>query len=151
MDALSFFFGKEGTMERILWVDEDPDLLNLYQDEFTEEGYEVVPVRDGIEALAEFEKEPPHLVIMELFPPIIDGIQAMIAMLSKNRRIPVILNTSYLHYREKFLDWGVTAYVIESSDFTELKKKIREALDNRGKTLEKNKRNFRWLETQSVG
>lgn len=129
-------------MEKILWMDDDPSLLYLYQEEFADEGYEVVPARNGREALAAFEKEAPRLVVMDLLMPMIDGIEALIVILSKNRQTPVILNTAYLHYREKFLNWGVAAYVIKSSDLTELKKKIREALDNREKTRERNKRDF---------
>ncbi len=121
-------------MEKILWVDDDPSLLYLYREEFTDEGYEVVPARNGREALGALEKETPRLVVMDLLMPVIDGIGALIAILSKNRRIPVILNTSYLHYQEKFWNWGVATYVIKSADLTELKKKVGEVLDNREKT-----------------
>ncbi len=33
------------------------------------------------------------------------------------------------------MTWGATAYVVKSSDLTELKQKIREVLENRGKLL----------------
>lgn len=137
-------------MEKILWMDDDPSLLYLYQEEFADEGYEVVPARNGREALAALEKEAPRLVVMDLLMPMIDGVEALIAILSKNRQTPVILNTSYLHYQEKLLNWGIAAYVIKSSDLRELKKKIRDVLESE-KGREKNRGNFRWLETQSVG
>ena len=47
-------------MEKVLCVDDDLSLLRLYEDELTEEGYEVVLAKDGKEALAKFEKESPR-------------------------------------------------------------------------------------------
>jgi len=67
--------------------------------------------------------------------PMMNGIETLTAMLGKNRQIPVILNTAYPQYRENFMTWGAEAYVIKSSDLTELKQKIREALERRRKPL----------------
>ena len=114
-------------------MDDDLSLLRLYQDELTEEGYRVVLAKDGKEALRRFEKEPPEVVIMDIRMPQMDGIETLTALLGKNRQIPVILNTAYPQYRENFMTWGAEAYVIKSSDLTELKKKIREVLDKRQK------------------
>jgi DNA-binding response OmpR family regulator len=95
-------------MEKVLCVDDDLGLLRLYYDELSEEGYEVILAKDGKEALT--------------------------AMLGKDRQVPVILNTAYPQYRENFMTWGAEAYVLKSSDLTELKRKIKEALDRRKKS-----------------
>lgn len=121
-------------MEKILCVDDDLSLLRLYQEELTEEGYKVILARDGKEAMAKFEKENPDLVIMDIRMPMMDGIETLTAMLGKNRQIPVILNTAYPQYRENFMTWGAEAYIIKSSDLTELKLKIKEVLEKRKKT-----------------
>ncbi|MGB9698155.1 MAG: response regulator [Thermodesulfobacteriota bacterium] len=121
-------------MEKILCVDDDLSLLRLYQEELTEEGYKVVLARDGKEAMAKFEKENPDLVIMDIRMPVMDGIETLTAMLGKNRQIPVILNTAYPQYRENFMTWGAEAYIIKSSDLTELKQTIRKVLDKRKKS-----------------
>ena len=120
-------------MEKILCVDDDPSLLILYQDELSEEGYEVIVAKDGKEALSRFEKEHPQVVIMDIRMPQMDGIETLTALLGKDRQAPVILNTAYPQYRENFMTWGAEAYVIKSSDLTELKKKIREVLEKRKK------------------
>lgn len=120
-------------MEKIMCVDDDLSLLSLYQEELSEEGYQVILARDGKEALAKFEKESPDLVVMDIRMPLMDGIEALTAMLGKNRQIPVILNTAYPQYRENFMTWGAEAYIIKSSDLSELKQKIREILDKRKK------------------
>lgn len=120
-------------MEKILCVDDDLSLLRLYQDELSEEGYKVILAKDGKEALIKFEKESPQVVVMDIRMPTMNGIETLTAMLGKNRQIPVILNTAYPQYRENFMTWGAEAYVIKSSDLTELKQKIREALEKRRK------------------
>ncbi len=121
-------------MGKILFVDDDESLLQLYREEFEEEGYEVILAKDGKEALAIFMKEKPDLVVMDIRMPIMDGIEAMGRILGKNRHVPVILNTAFPQYRENFMSWGAEAYVLKSSDLTELKQKIREILDRRKKS-----------------
>jgi len=118
-------------MEKVLCVDDDLSLLRLYQEELTEEGYKVILAKDGKEALKRFEKESPNVVVMDIRMPLMDGIETLTAMLGKDRQVPVILNTAYPQYRENFMTWGAEAYVIKSSDLTELKQKIREVLDKR--------------------
>ncbi|MCX5913533.1 MAG: response regulator [Deltaproteobacteria bacterium] len=121
-------------MEKVLCVDDDLSLLRLYEDELAEEGYEVVLAKDGKEAIAKFEKERPQVVVMDIRMPVMDGIEALTNLLGKDRQVPVILNTAYPQYRENFMTWGAEAYVIKSSDLTELKQKIREVLDRRKKS-----------------
>jgi len=120
-------------MEKVLCVDDDLSLLRLYEDELVEEGYEVVLAKDGKEAIAKFEKEGPQVVVMDIRMPVMDGIEALTNLLGKDRQVPVILNTAYPQYRENFMTWGAEAYVIKSSDLTELKQTIREVLDRRKK------------------
>ena len=121
-------------MEKVLCVDDDLSLLRLYQEELTEDGYKVILAKDGKEALKKFEKESPNVVVMDIRMPVMDGIETLTAMLGKDRQVPVILNTAYPQYRENFMTWGAEAYVIKSSDLTELKQKIREVLDRRKKS-----------------
>lgn len=118
-------------MEKVLCVDDDLSLLQLYRDELSEEGYQEILARDGREALAKFVKEKPDVVLMDIRMPVMDGIESLTAMLGKDRCVRVILNTTYPQYRENFMTWGAEAYVLKSSDLTELKRKIREVLDKR--------------------
>ncbi|MBU1209453.1 MAG: response regulator [Proteobacteria bacterium] len=120
-------------MEKVLCVDDDLSLLRLYQDELREEGYKVILAKDGKEALAKFEKEKPQVVVMDIRMPVMDGIETLTTMMGKDRQVPVILNTAYPQYRDNFMTWGAEAYVIKSSDLTELKQKIREVLNKRKK------------------
>jgi DNA-binding response OmpR family regulator len=125
------------SMETILCVDDDPNILELYRDEFSGEGYHVILARNGKEALRKFESEKLDVVVMDIRMPQMGGIETLGAMLGKDRQMPVILNTSYPQYRDNFMTWGAEAYVTKSSDFRELKTKIREVLERRKKTNRK--------------
>ena len=120
-------------MEKVLCVDDDLSLLRLYYEELCEEGYEVILAQNGKEALTKFGKEKPDLVVMDIRMPLMDGIEALTAMIGKDRQVLVILNTAYPQYRENFMTWGAEAYVLKSSNLTELKQKVREALERHRK------------------
>jgi CheY-like chemotaxis protein len=83
---------------KILFVDDDPGLLNLYHEELTEEGYNVVMARNGKEAVTHFFRENPNLVILDIRMPEMDGITALNAILGKDRQVPIIFNTAYPQY-----------------------------------------------------
>jgi two-component system, response regulator, stage 0 sporulation protein F len=113
---------------KILLVEDDPNQRLLYEQELTNDGYEVVTARDGREALEQAEKTRPDLVVMDISMPGMDGIEAMSRMLSQDHKLPIILNTAYATYKESFRAWSADAYVVKSSDLTELKSTIKRVL-----------------------
>jgi len=123
-------------MEKVLCVDDDLSLLRLYHDELTDEGYKVILAQDGKEALMKFEKESPDVVVLDIHMPGMDGIETLTVMLGKHRHIPIILNTAYPEYQRNFMTWGAEAYVIKSSDLTELRLKIREVLEKKKRHMQ---------------
>ena len=68
--------------------------------------------------------------------PVMDGIETLNAMLGKDRQIPVILNTCFPEYKQNYMTWGAEAFIVKSSDLSELKQKVQEVLEKR-KKLEK--------------
>lgn len=118
-------------MEKILCVDDEPAILQLYEEEFSEDGYRVVMAANGKEALMKYQAELPQLVIMDIRLPGMDGVEALNAILGKDRQALIVINTAYPQYRGNFMTWGAEAYLIKSSDLGELKQKVREILDKR--------------------
>ena len=118
-------------MTKVLVVEDEKNLRTLYKAELSKEGYEVVLAFDGQEALRLLPEENPDLVILDVRMPGIDGLETMGRMLSRDNRLPIILNTAFSAYRESFLSWAADAYVIKSSDLTELKSKIKQVLADR--------------------
>jgi DNA-binding response OmpR family regulator len=115
-------------MEKILCVEDDPDILELYYEEFSEEGYEVILARSDKEALKKFEMEHPKLVIMDIRMPGVSGMEALTYILGKDPQARIIINTAFPQYRQNFMTWGVDAYLVKCSDLSELKQKVREVL-----------------------
>jgi DNA-binding response OmpR family regulator len=59
--------------QKILAVDDDPDILDALTMILESQGYEVIMARNGIEGLAKIESEEPDLMILDLLMPKMDG------------------------------------------------------------------------------
>ncbi len=118
-------------MTTILVVEDDKNQCLLYRQELTEEGYKVEIARDGNEAVAMAKLNPPDLIVMDINMAGMDGIEAMGKILGENNKIPVVINTAYSSYKDNFMAWSADAYVVKSSDLAELKKTIKEILEEK--------------------
>jgi CheY-like chemotaxis protein len=115
----------------ILLVEDDPNESILYQRELGDMGHRIVIARDGHEALAALDTVSPDLVVMDISMPGMDGIDVMSRMLCRNNKLPIIINTAYASYKEDFRAWAADAYIIKSSDLTELKRAVEHVLESR--------------------
>jgi len=61
---------------KILLVDDEPDILEIVGYNLSQEGYQVVTASNGKEAVTKAKKEIPHLIIMDVMMPEMDGIEA---------------------------------------------------------------------------
>ncbi len=120
-------------MYTILLVENDKNQRLLYEQELRLEGYEVITAADGKDALEKVQKLRPDLVIIDINIPKMDGIETMGRILSKHKDIPFIINTAHINYKDKYMSLAADAYIIKSSDMTELKHKIREILREKTK------------------
>ena len=120
-------------MATILVVEDDLNQCTLYEEALRGEGYDVITACDGREALAMIEASRPDLVVMDISMPGMDGIEAMSRMLAKDHKLPIILNTAYASYRDNFRSWSADAYVVKSSDLSELKETIERVLASRNR------------------
>ena len=114
--------------KKILVVEDEEGLRLLYQVELEAEGYEVLTARNGKEAIQQLEEERPDLIILDIVMPVMNGMEALGRILGKERKIPIILNSSYPGYRQDFMSWAADAYVTKSTDLQILKDKVRELL-----------------------
>ena len=116
---------------QLLVVDDEVSQGLLYEQELEEEGYEVDVVNSGTAALEKMKTSTYDLVILDIGMPEMDGLETLGRMLGIDHSIPVILYTAYPSYKDNFMSWAADAYVIKSSDLTELKQKIRESLEKK--------------------
>ncbi len=120
-------------MTTILIVEDDKNQRLLYEQELKLEGYEVVTASDGKEALEKAQEQLLDLIVMDINMPKMDGIETMGKILDKNKEIPVIINTAYSNYKDNFMSWAADAYVVKSSDLSELKDTVKEILTKKTK------------------
>ena len=74
---------------RILLVDDEPDILEIVGYNLSSEGYQVSTAENGIQAVKKAKKERPHLIILDVMMPEMDGIEAC----EHIRKIPELNNT----------------------------------------------------------
>lgn len=80
----------------ILIVDDEPDVVTLWQRALVMEGFDVIPAFDGISALDIAEAEKPDLVLLDIMMPMMSGFEAC-RLLKNNPQtqdIPVLCVTS---------------------------------------------------------
>jgi two-component system response regulator (stage 0 sporulation protein F) len=118
---------------RVLIVEDDESQRLLYSDELKEEGYEPILAKNGKEAIRILKDFKPDLVVLDIVMPVMDGMEALGRTISKYKDIPIILYSSYPHYRDDFMSWAADAYLIKSSDLTDLKKTIKNLLEKKRK------------------
>jgi DNA-binding response OmpR family regulator len=115
-------------MKTILVVDDEKNLRLFYEKELADEGYRVLLAADAREALECLKSVRPDLVVLDIKMPGMDGLEALGRIVSQDNSIRVILNSAFSSYRDSFMSWAADAYLIKSSDITELKAKVRELI-----------------------
>jgi len=61
---------------KILLVDDEPDIIEILTYNLSKEGYQVFSAANGKEALVQAGKIIPHLIILDVMMPVMDGIEA---------------------------------------------------------------------------
>ncbi len=74
---------------KILLVDDEPDILEIIGYNLSQEGYQIVTAKNGREAISKAKKELPHLIIMDVMMPEMDGMEAC----ENIRKIPELSHT----------------------------------------------------------
>lgn len=77
------------TKQKILIVDDEPDILELIEYNLKKEGYQVFTARNGQEAVTEAKRSLPDLIVLDIMMPKMDGIEACRIM----RTMPEFKNT----------------------------------------------------------
>lgn len=111
--------------EKILVVDDDPDLTKIMKRAFERMGHEVIIARDGKAALRSFYDHRPDLVVLDIMMPYMDGFQVC-------QRIRDLADTPILMLTAKdadddimkAMDLGADDYLNKSFDIDVLVKHV---------------------------
>lgn len=118
--------------ERILVVDDEPQIQRFLRPALNAAGYDVVEAATGSDALKAVATAAPDLVILDLGLPDLDG-KEVIARLRAWSPVPVIVLSAREHEAEKIaaLDLGADDYIEKPFGIGELTARIRSALRRR--------------------
>ncbi len=115
-------------MKKILVVDDEENIRQLYREELEEMGYAVTTVENGNEALAALDDEKFDLVTLDKRMPGSDGIETLRKIKEKDGSLPVIICSAYEEYKQDFGSWCSDAYVVKSADTALLRDTVKKIL-----------------------
>jgi DNA-binding response OmpR family regulator len=108
-------------MNRVMVVEDERYLLELYRSELEDSGYKVIGVASGSEVLDKIKLENPDVIVLDIRLEGIEGLEVLEQIKNYNVDLPVILNSAYSTYKANFSSWIADDYVVKSPDLTELK------------------------------
>jgi two-component system nitrogen regulation response regulator NtrX len=119
--------------EEILVVDDEEQVLQSIVDILKDEGYRVVGVTDGQEALRAIRQDPPDLVVLDIWMPGIDGLETLEAIKRLNADLPVIMISGHgtIETAVKATKLGAYDYLEKPLDLDKVQLAVRHALEHR--------------------
>ena len=118
--------------ERILVVDDDPDILQVVKINLELEGYEVETAEDGREAVDKAMAEPPQLILLDIMMPRMDGLTALRRIRSHgstgNTSIILLTARGLPEDRVRGLELGADDYITKPFDIGELVARVKAVL-----------------------
>jgi len=108
--------------KKILVVDDEEQLALAIKIRLQSRGYQVVTATDGRQALELAEKEQPHLIILDVIMPVMDGYFCLREINQRHGRgkIPVIILTARDRMKELFDLEGIEDYIVKPFDHEDL-------------------------------
>ncbi len=116
---------------RILVVEDDADISNMLRIYFTSQGYEVVAVMRGGEALERCRQQLPQVIVLDIMLPDIDGYEVCTQLRTNLRtsHIPIIFLTQKDERSDRIagLELGADDYITKPFDIEELRLRVQNA------------------------
>ena len=118
------------SVSRVLVVDDDPELLQFLQDEFSQQGLDCSSANCGGDALLRLRQERFDLVVLDWSLPDFDGTEICLRLRSSGDTTPVLMLTAHddLDDRVQALDLGVDDYLTKPFELKELHARVRARL-----------------------
>jgi DNA-binding response OmpR family regulator len=113
-------------MPRVLVVDDEPDAVELLQEFLTSKGYEVITAEDGEEALHKVKEERPHLILLDVRMPRLNGMEVLKRLREIDREVGVIMVTAVDEEEtgRQALDLGAFDYITKLLDLKYLERSL---------------------------
>lgn len=118
-------------MPKVMIVDDEPSIRLLYREEFEDEGYQVAESPDGYQLIEKIDREKPDVVILDIKMADYNGLDLLQEVRKAFRDLPVIISSAYGVFKGDYKTMAADYYVVKSSDLSELKEKVKKALESR--------------------
>ena len=130
-------------MERILIAEDDADLLKLFQTVLKKEGYEVIPVEDGVQALRYLNREYVDMIISDIMMPNMDGYELIRALRNAGQKTPILLITAKEGFDDMRMGFslGTDDYMVKPVNMNELVLRV-QALIRRSRMQSERRQTF---------
>jgi len=120
-------------MKHILFVEDDPFIIDIYNTKFKKEGFSVEIAVNGKEALKKIKEKKPDLILLDIVLSQATGFEFLeeVKGMSKLEKTPVIIlsNLSQKRDVEKGLQMGAVKYLIKAHYTpSEVVKEVKEVL-----------------------
>ena len=115
--------------ERVLVVDDEPQIRRALRTALTGHGYRVELANDGEDALTLLAANPPELVVLDLVMPGVDGLE-VVRQTRQWSRVPIVVLSArgQEHDKVEALDLGADDYLTKPFGMAELLARVRAAL-----------------------
>jgi two-component system KDP operon response regulator KdpE len=115
--------------QQILIIEDEPDLICMLQRKLCKEGYVVRSANDGVQGLQAFQRKQPHLVLLDVLMPCMDGWETL-RCIRELSDVPVIMLTCLSEEQSivRGLELGADDYLTKPFGFAELLARVRAAL-----------------------
>lgn len=119
----------------ILVVDDEPDIRNLIKDILEDEAYRVATASNGEEAREAFLNQQPHLVLLDIWMPDIDGISLLKEFKQQNSNVTVVMMSGHgtIETAVEATRSGASDFIEKPLSMAKLLRGVELALENRAR------------------
>ena len=116
-------------MNRVLVADDDSNICELLRLYLEKEGFAVTLAADGVQAVEQFQKDPPDIMLLDIMMPQLDGWQVL-REVRKTSECPIIMLTAKGEVFDKVLglELGADDYIVKPFDTKEVVARIKAVL-----------------------
>jgi DNA-binding response OmpR family regulator len=115
--------------QKILLVDDEPEILDICRDYLKASAFEVVTAKDGVQGLSAARREKPDLIVLDLMMPEMDGLD-LCREIRRESNVPIIMLTARVEEVDKLigLEIGADDYMTKPFSPRELVARVKVVL-----------------------
>ena len=111
---------------KILVVDDDVPVAEMLAEHLTELGYQVISAHGGIEALTKLDLEKPHVILLDVRMPEMDGVEVLRRIRSFDSKVGILMITGNddVDLAKETIELGAYDYLLKPIDFDYLSRAV---------------------------